>query len=629
MQNGKRKPSLGSRGYPRPQLVRERWTNLNGTWDFAIDADARWINSSDVGWDRTIQVPFAPETLLSKVHETGLFRRVWYRKEFDTPEVSTSDRVILHFGAVDYEATVWVNDCLAVRHTGGYTPFSADITDLLIEGKSQSVIVRADDDPADLAKPRGKQDWRAEPHSIWYYRTTGIWQTVWLEVVPATRIDVLRWSPDAVKWDIGIEVRLAGVSRDDLQLRVRLAAGDRVLADDAYSICGQLSRKIGLLDPGIDDYRNELLWSPEAPHLIDAIVELRDGQGNVIDRVASYTALRAVGALGNRIVLNGKPYQLRLVLDQGYWPNGGLTAPDDDALRRDVELVKAMGFNGVRKHQKIEDPRFLYWADHLGLLVWGEMPSAYRFSEQTVTRVTREWTDAILRDVSHPCIMAWVPLNESWAVPDLPDMETQRTFVRSLYYLTKTLDPTRLVIGNDGWEIVVSDLITIHDYDADADRLARRYCGDANRIQELLHNERPGHKVLVLPEFARDNHPILLTEFGGIAFSPDKARTWGYSRVEDADEFARHYYRICAAARSSPMLAGFCYTQFTDTYQEANGLLYMDRSPKFPIHEIAVATRGAWSKGEREIEEGWIRAGSESVQAKSRRLARNARAKRP
>jgi hypothetical protein len=185
-------------------------------------------------------------------------------------------------------------------------------------------------------------------------------------------------------------------------------------------------------------------------------------------------------------------------------------------------------------------------------------------------------------------------------------VEAQRTFVQALYYLTKTLDSTRLVIGNDGWETVVSDLITIHDYDADADRLARRYSNDANRIQELLHNDRPGHKVLVLPEFSRDNHPILLTEFGGIAFSPDKSRTWGYSRVEDADEFARRYYRICAAARSSAMLAGFCYTQFTDTYQEANGLLYMDRKPKFPIHEIAVATRGAYSPEEQEIEKTWI-----------------------
>jgi len=605
MQNGKRKSSFGPRGYPRPQLVREHWISLNGTWDFAIDADGRSETSAAVDWDRRIEVPFAPETPLSKVHETGLFKRVWYRRNFDAPAMSEGDRVILHFGAVDYEATVWINDRLAVRHTGGYTPFDADVTDLLIEGESQTIVVRADDDPADLAKPRGKQDWREEPHSIWYCRTTGIWQTVWIEVVPATRIDVLRWRPDAVRWEIGVDVRLAGEDRSDLQLRVQLSAGDHVLAEDTYSVDRQLSRKIAIFDPGIDDYRNELLWSPESPHLIDALIELRDGQGNVIDRVASYTALRAIGALGDRIVLNGKPYHLRLVLDQGYWPDGGLTAPDDATLRRDVELVKAMGFNGVRKHQKIEDPRFLYWADHLGLLVWGEMPSAYRFAEATVSHVTREWTDAILRDMSHPCIMAWVPLNESWGVPDLPDMEAQRAFVQSLYYLTKTLDPTRLVVGNDGWETIVSDLITIHDYDADADRLARRYCGDANRIQELLHNERPGHKVLVLPEFSHDNHPILLTEFGGIAFSPDKSRTWGYSRVEDAEEFARRYYRICAAARSCPMLAGFCYTQFTDTYQEANGLLYMDRSPKFPIHEIAVATRGAQSPPDHEIEATW------------------------
>ena len=604
--NGKKKPESAPSGYPRPQLQREQWICLDGTWDFAIDADCAISNPANVNWGRTIQVPFAPQTPLSGVEETGLYRRVWYRRAFKKPPLEAGQRLIVHLGAVDYQATVWVNGKVAVRHEGGYTPFSADITDLLEPAREQVIIVQAEDDPADLAKPRGKQDWRLHPHSIWYHRTTGIWQSVWLEVVGETYLAGLRWMPNAETWEIGMDVRLGGRCRHDLALHVRLSLGDRVLADDTFAFnADEITRRVAIPDPGIDDFRNETLWSPEAPKLIDALLELRDPQGNIIDRAVSYTAMRSIALLGNRFVLNGKPYRLQMVLDQGYWPGGGMTAPDDEALRRDVELAKAMGFNGVRMHQKIENPRFLYWADRLGLVVWEEMPSAYRFSKQTVERLTAQWTEAILRDISHPCIIAWVPFNESWGVPDLPSSPTQRNFVRAMYHLTKTLDPTRPVIGNDGWEAVATDVVTIHDYDADVARLARRYAADSEGVGLLLRDERPGHKVLVLEEFSYQNQPVMLTEFGGIAFSRDRSNTWGYSRVHDSREFARRYYDLVSAVRSLPLLAGFCYTQFTDTYQEANGLLYMDRTPKFPLHEIAVATRGAITREDAATEASW------------------------
>ena len=607
MRNGKKTQATRRHGYPRPQLERESWINLDGdNWDFAIDADAVWRVPREVKWDRKIRVPFAPETPLSGVNETGLFKSVWYRRTFDAPTREDGRRVILHLGAVDYTATVWINDELAVRHEGGYTPFSVDITDLLNDAGPQTLIVRAEDDPADLAKPRGKQDWRAEPHSIWYYRTTGIWQSVWLEVVSETYLDQLRWSPNADQWEIGMDVRLAGRPRRDLRLHVKLTLDGRVLADDTYGFnSDEIARRIGIPDPGIDDYRNEMLWSPERPRLIDAEIELLDPRDAVLDRVRSYTALRAIAILGNRFVLNGKPYPLRLVLDQGYWPDGGLTAPDDDAYRRDVELIKSMGFNGVRMHQKIESPRFLYWADRLGLLVGEEMPSAYRFTKQTVERLPAQWTEAILRDISHPCITAWVPFNESWGVPDLPDSAAQRNFVAAMYHLTKTLDPTRPVVGNDGWEAVATDFVTIHDYDADPDRIARRYGLSCENVPALLRDERPGHKVLALPEFSYKDQPILLTEFGGIAFHRDRAHTWGYSRVEDAADLARKYYKLLSAVRGTSLLAGFCYTQFTDTYQEANGLLYMDRTPKFPIAQIALATRGPVTPQDFQTEATW------------------------
>lgn len=583
-------------GYPRPMLQRKAWTNLNGPWDFAIDAEAKWTAPASVAWDkRKILVPFAPESSASGVNETGYFNAVWYRRSFDAPRIQTGQRVLLHFGAVDYEAYVWVNDQLVAHHEGGYTPFCADITDALSDSGEQTITVRAADDPHDLTKPRGKQDWQLNPHSIWYYRTTGIWQTVWMEVVPATRIQSLRWTPHVERFEMCLDAKLAGPLRLGMKLHVKLTAKNRLLADDLYAVTQNcVLRKIGIVDPGIDDYRNELLWHPNHPTLIDAEVELLDSNGEILDHVTSYCAMRQIATVGNRLILNGKPFTLMFLLDQGYWPESGLTAPDDAALKKDVELIRAMGFNGVRKHQKIEDPRFLYWADRLGVLVWEEMPSPYRFSPQSIQRMTTQWMEAIERDVSHPCIIAWVPFNESWGVPDLPHDPAQRNAVQAVYHLTKTLDPTRPVIGNDGWELAQTDIIAIHDYDADPRRLGRRYgvAMEQSPVHNLLKTERPGNKLLLLDGFIYDGQPLMLTEFGGIAFSKDWKHTWGYSRAKDADDFASRYAHLLAVVRSLPIFSGFCYTQFTDTYQEANGLLYMDRSPKFPIEQIAAATRG-------------------------------------
>jgi beta-galactosidase/beta-glucuronidase len=579
-------------GYPRPQLQRSDWVSLNGAWQFALDPEGGLLRPADVVWTHTIEVPFAPETPASGVHDTSLFRACWYRREFDVPRLEHGQRLLLHFGAVDYRATVWVNGCHVGQHEGGYTPFTVDITDEVLQPGPGAIVVRVDDDPEDLAKPRGKQDWLRHPHSIWYPRTTGIWQTVWLERVPASRIGGIRWTPNLERWEIGCAVEVEGVQREDLLLAVRLRAGDLLLADDRYLVIKEeVHRRIALSDPGIDDFRNGLLWSPGSPSLIEAELQLITLSGELIDEVRSYTALRSISTEGDRFVLNGRPYYLRLILDQGYWPSSGLTPPDDEAVRRDVELVKAMGFNGVRKHQKIEDPRFLYWADRLGLVVWAELPSCYRFTRDSIRRATREWMDVVRRDFSHPCILAWVPFNESWGVPNLPMNVTERHYVNALYHLTKTLDHTRPVVGNDGWESVATDIIGIHDYDPDPEQLGRRYGAGEIRLR-LFKHERPGGRALVLEGHRHDELPIMLTEFGGITFSPDVSGTWGYSRADSPDVFAVRYQALMAAVHSIPLFAGFCYTQFTDTYQEANGLLYADRTPKFPLERIAEATAG-------------------------------------
>jgi beta-galactosidase/beta-glucuronidase len=589
----------GEHGYPRPVLERAEWFSLDGEWEFSLDPDAAWSTPDAPNWDQKIRVPFSPETSASGIHNTGFYRACWYRRTFDSPGLPQGERLLLHFGAVDYHAKVWVNGQIVIEHDGGYTPFDCDITSYLRSDGPQTIAVCAEDDPADLSKPRGKQDWQLEPHSIWYPRTTGIWQTVWLERVPATYIGFVRWTPNVERWEIGFEAFLEGLRRDGLRLNVKLYAGDTMLADDTYAVvAGEVHRRIALSDPGIDDYRNELLWSPATPTIIYAEMKLWGGRGELVDTARSYTALRSIGVQGDKFVLNGRPYQLRMVLDQGYWPDSGITAPNDDAYRRDVELAKAMGFNGVRKHQKIESPRFLYWADILGLLVWEEMPSAYRFTKTSVERLAREWSDAISRDSSHPSIVAWVPFNESWGVPDLPDSPAQRHYVQALYHLTKTLDPTRPVIGNDGWESVATDIIGIHDYDDEPERIAKRY--GSEEIPRLFKRERPGGRLLLL-EGQVQEQPIMLTEFGGIAFSASSG-VWGYSRSDSDEDFAKRYLHLLRVVRSLPIMAGFCYTQFADTYQEANGLLYADRTPKIPIEHIALATRGPRTRRDYQLE---------------------------
>jgi beta-galactosidase/beta-glucuronidase len=588
-------------GYPRPQLRRKRWFSLNGAWRFTFDDELRFRIPTDVTtWAQQIEVPFAPESKRSGIHDTGFHRACWYEREFDlkqaplSPDQVPIERTLLHFGAVDYQAQVWVNDEFVVEHEGGHTPFAADITYALREGDRQRITVRVLDDPFDLEKPRGKQDWRLEPHAIWYPRTTGIWQTVWLERVADAHLVSLRWTPNLERWEIALHALTAGSISDDLRLSVTLRVGTTVLARDEYGVVHQeVHRRIGLSDPGVDDFRNELLWSPERPTLIEADLKLKLN-GAVVDEVSSYTALRSISTQREKILLNGRSYALRLVLDQGYWADTLMTAPSDDALRRDVQLTKEMGFNGARKHQKIEDPRYLYWADVLGLLVCEEMPSAYRFTTRAINRMLREWTEVIARDRSHPCIIVWVPFNESWGVPDLNLVPAARDAVAALYHITRTLDPTRLVIGNDGWESSATDIIGIHDYDSDVAHFRARY-GPEVKPQELVDRRWAAGRILTLDGFPHRGQPICLTEFGGIArLQSDAALTgeWGYTIAHDAADFEQRITSLIEVVRTTAMFSGFCYTQFADTFQESNGLLTADRNAKIPIDKISAAVRG-------------------------------------
>jgi hypothetical protein len=592
-------------GYPRPQLVRQDWTDLGGPWDFAADDADRGLGA---GWEtgdgpfgQVITVPYPPESPLSGIGDRGFHPVVWYRRQLVAPPRAAGERTLLHFGAVDYAAHVWVNGRLAGRHEGGHTPFSFDITDLLSRAEPAVLVVRAADDPADPYQPRGKQDWREVPHGIWYHRTTGIWQPVWLETVPRCHITALSWHPDLAAGRVSAEVELSRAAAVGSTLRVRLVLGDEVLAEQSAAVAGRHVR-LHLAVPAMDNAweRDRLLWWPETPTLIGAELELaapaahepaadepragetgagEPGAGGT-DRVSSYLGLRTVGVGDGRFLINGRPRFLRLVLEQGYWPQSHLAAPSPQALRDEAKLARSLGFNGVRLHQKAEDPRFLYWADRIGLLVWGEMPSPAGFSVQATRRLTAEWQEVVLRDRSHPCVVAWVPLNESWGVPDIASEPAQRDLAAALYHLTRSLDPTRPVISNDGWQQVDGDIWTVHDYAPSGRGLNERY-GSEQAVAASLAARWPGPNRVVFDGAPDRGQPVMLTEFGGLTYAADADDTWhGYGSVATTGDLIGRLADLVGAVCASDTLAGYCYTQLTDTEQERNGLTYADRTPK-------------------------------------------------
>lgn len=595
---------LTAEGHPRPQLVRDPdWHDLGGPWQLAYDdtdhgRTGRWMDPEVTEpWTRTVTVPFPPESAASGVHDTGFHPVVWYRRTVEVTAPAPGRRLLLHFGAVDHRAEVWLNGCLVGRHEGGHTGFTCDLTDVVGTDGAQVLVVRAEDQPLDVTQPRGKQDWQRDPHVIWYHRTSGIWQPVWLEEVPQEHVSVLHWTPDVAHARVRCRVRLSRWPRRPLHLTVRLTLGDRVLAEQRTLTDGQdtaFDISVPALRHGQD--HTSLLWSPEHPHLVDAEVAVTETEagdaadGTPVDRVTSYLGLRDIGWDDGVFLLNHKPYFLRFALQQGYWPGSHLSATPDE-LRQEAGLAKEAGLNGLRVHQKIEDPRFLYWADRLGLMLWEEMPSAYAFGTTTVERVVGEWTEAVTRDLSHPSIVAWVPVNESWSTPNPSLVPEQRHFMDALYHLTKALDPSRPAVSNDGWEVSAADIWGVHDYTQQAETLRERY-GHAAVRRGQFTEQWPGARKLLLDGVRHAGQPVVLSEFGGATFEPAEGAEWfGYDTVATQKDFTDRLDALVTAAVDSG-LAGFCYTQFTDTEQETNGLLTADRRPKIPFPELrAILTR--------------------------------------
>ena len=573
--------------YPRPDFQRENWLPLNGEWDFSFDEPI---------FDWKILVPFACETKLSGIHDTSFHNAVWYRRSFSLPEPMHDRQILLHFGAVDYTCRLWVNDQFIREHTGGQCGFSADITDALTASGENVIVLEARDDPADLEKPRGKQYWKPESESIFYTRTTGIWQSVWLEAVSPMHLASCRITPLFDERSVRFSYALSAAPQ-----HVTLTAEITFRGKTAGTVSVAPTSARGAFDWQIDqsalsawNYQEDLVWTPEQPNLFDVIFHVLE-RGCEVDTVQSYFGMRKVSIQNGQFLLNNRPYYQKLVLDQGYWPESLLTAPSDEAFIRDIELTKAMGFNGVRKHQKVEDPRYLYHADRMGLLVWGEIGAAYLYSEQYADRIYREWLDVLQRDYNHPCIVVWTPLNESWGVQEIETDPRQQAHSKAMVAITKSVDTTRPVVDNDGWEHTNGDLLTIHDYSPRGEML-RMHLGSMDAILAL----RPAQRALFVGRHAYAGQPVLLSEFGGVKFVPgtEAQHSWGYCEADSCAAFAGKLRELFDAVRACPLVDGYCYTQLTDVETEQNGLLTYDRTPKLPLETICAILNGRTNEHE-------------------------------
>lgn len=578
--------------YPRPQFVREKWQNLNGEWQFAFDdtdtgRKEQWFQQADK-FPQTIQVPFVYQTRLSGINSQEVHDIVWYQREFDWQE--TTARCLLHFGAVDYHSEVYVNGQLVGHHTGGHTPFTFDIS-TFVKKEKNILTVRVEDFQESEAIPRGKQFWEAESRGIWYTNTTGIWQTVWLEPVQDAYIKEVKFTPDVDAGSVKMEFVLNKHVKDS-SLQYAISFEGQELVEDIIKVTdARMVREVDIFANRIfrgNFHDDGWTWTPNNPKLFDVTFTLVNQEKAVLDMVSSYFGMRKVHQEKGMVFLNNRPFYQKLVLDQGYWPEGLLTAPTDEDYIRDIELSKEMGFNGCRKHQKVEDPRFLYWADKLGYVVWGECASTISYSAEAVANLTAEWFEIVERDYNHPSILTWVPLNESWGIPDVHEDRQQQSFSQGIYHMLHALDKTRLVISNDGWEMTETDICAIHNYahgQKNEEKKYQHFKDTLATVNGLVHMP-PGKWAIFAEGYHYQGQPIILTEFGGIGYKVGEQSGWGYTSVENEQQYLEDYARIMDAIYSSTALWGYCYTQLTDVEQEINGLLTYDRQPKANLAAI-------------------------------------------
>jgi beta-galactosidase/beta-glucuronidase len=592
--------------YPRPQFVRENnWINLNGEWDFAFDdlnigLKEKWYKKEATNkFDMKITVPFCFQSELSGIGDTSFHEVIWYKKEFKIPAQFQNNKVILHFGAVDYRSNVYINGDLVGSHEGGYIGFSLDITGYVEE--NNALVLRVEDPSKDLEIPRGKQYWKEEIESIFYPRVSGIWQTVWLEFVSSDcYLKCLKIFPDIDKSELMVEFKVHGVEFSDKILKIKIEFNKKKIAEDNISLDflnefkPEIRRAQRSPFPKTKDsfklkipISKEMLyiWDTKHPNLYDLHIEISSNKTDSIhDSVKSYFGMRKISISERKddkqkqILLNNKPIYQKLFLVQGYWPKGLYTAPSEGDIIKDIQLIKDFGFNGLRTHQKAFDPRFLYWCDRLGVLVWGEIGNVFVFTVDSQMRLLSEFVSEIERDFNHPSIITWVPINESWGVQG-SRRDTKRAFYTlSLYYLIKSIDPTRLVVDDDGWWHTETDICTRHFY------------SDIKELPESFEDELKSHKKAVpkvyLKPFQYKYEPIIYSEIGGFGYDKhgNLKEKWGYGNILNSeDELINSLLNLLKEfEKRKSWIQGFCYTELYDQFQEVNGLLTIDREPKFP-----------------------------------------------
>lgn len=560
--------------YPRPQYRRDSWINLNGEWEFDFEGDGIKLGyaSGKVGLPKKINVPFSYQYEASGIGDASAHSTVWYRRTFKIGAENAGKNALLCFNASDYETDVWVNGIHAVNHRGGFAPFSADITKCLVQG--ENVIVVRCYDPDDPTIPRGKQSWTGSPFGCWYVPNTGIWQSVWLEFFSGDAVASYIIDPDIDACSFSGEITTLYGLADEIELAVSYK--EKLIKKLRFSADGKHTRfSVSLME--LDFVDENHYWTPERPNLFYVDVNLYIG-GKLADTGHTRFGMRkiSIDECGN-VCLNNRVYYQRLILDQGYWKESGITPPSVEHIREDIRLSKEMGFNGARKHQKFEDPYFYYLAEEMGFLCWCEMPSAYNYNAHEVYDQSREWQEIISSARNFTSVVCYVPLNESWGVRKILGDARQQDYARAMYYITKAVDQTRLVSTNDGWEnIETTDIISVHDYAYDSSEFEVKYC------ETDLETLYPQGRKLMSEGCAESGQPVLLTEFGGIAMTKNATGgNWGYnSSAENEEEVYRRLENLMKGVYSCPF-QGYCYTQLTDVQQEVNGLLDENHKPKF------------------------------------------------
>lgn len=573
--------------HPQPQFRRKNWQSLDGEWQFMFDdencgSNQQWFQGLPKS-AQSIIVPYTYETKKSGIHDERPHRHIWYQKDFIHQKKQPADTTLLNFSGIDYFSEIYLNGYLVGEHRGGYTSFVFDISKYLQEGNNCLVIKV--DDTNDVTQPRGKQRWRPENYECWYVQTTGIWKSVWIEDLPSNnRIVSFKVTPDLNLRKVSVDLQTS-INEDwrDTELLATIKFAGHFISTTKVV----LSSASFHFDLSVEN-RNEPFpwsiktWSPEQPNLYDLEFTLLKKE-KILDSVQTYFGMREIAIKGNQILLNGRRLYQKLVLHQNYWPKSGLTPTGLPEIEQDINLIKQMGYNGIRLHQSIADQRLLYLADKMGLLVWSEMAATYQYNDQAVNNYLGEWSDIVLQNYNHPSIITWVPFNESWGIGNVSHDVNQQAFINTIYYLTKTYDTMRPVVTNDGWEHTISDILTLHDYELSGKKFLQRY-RDLTKL--TADDYQPNNDRFAFAEhYHYRGQPILITEFGGISFKNDTG--WGYGeQANDEEEFWQRFAAIHDAIKEIPFIQGYCYTQLTDVQQETNGLLTIDRKPKVDLKKV-------------------------------------------